>query len=126
MRYQTGHAEETRLQVLAAAAAEIRTHGPNGISVAGIMRRAGLTHGGFYAHFSSKNDLVAEAIDHMFHTAKALSRAMEVDGTDLDRLRAFIRNYVSRHHRDRPDEGCPIAALANDIARQRTRNSHRF
>ncbi len=117
MRYGADHAETTRLQIIAAAAAEIRTYGPQGVSVARLMKNVGLTHGGFYAHFGSKNDLVTEAVESMFVSTGAFSKAARTSGSDFDRLRAFVRAYVSRHHRDAPHDGCPLATLANDIAR---------
>ena len=117
MRYQADHAEQTRALVLSIAAADIRTHGPNGVSVAGIMKRAGLTHGGFYAHFKSKDDLLAAAIGEMFSTSAALAKAMVAEAHGFDRLRIFIRSYVSRSHRDSPERGCALTTLANDIAR---------
>jgi TetR/AcrR family transcriptional repressor of nem operon len=69
MRYSESRKERTRLRVLGEAAAAIRTKGAERVSVAEVMAAAGLTHGGFYAHFDSKDDLVAQAITHMFDTA---------------------------------------------------------
>ena len=66
MRYDTDHKARTRERILDEAASAIRAAGPQGVSVGGLMKKAGLTHGGFYAHFGSKDDLVAEAIGHMF------------------------------------------------------------
>jgi TetR/AcrR family transcriptional repressor of nem operon len=117
MRYQADHAEQTRALVLSIAAAEIRTHGPNGVSVAGIMKRAGLTHGGFYAHFGSKDELLAAAIGEMFLNSAAMAKAMLADAHGFERLRSFVRAYVSRSHRDSPEQGCALTTLANDIAR---------
>lgn len=118
MRYGAHHAEETRRRVLDIAAAQIRALGPDGVSVAGLMREAGLTHGGFYAHFASKEDLVAQAVATMFDQARALFLERVGDKTGLDALEIHVRYYLARAHRDRPDIGCPVAALANDIARQ--------
>ena len=66
MRYDADHKEKTRERVLREAAKAIRAEGPHQIAVAGVMAKAGLTHGGFYAHFASKDDLVAATIDQMF------------------------------------------------------------
>ncbi len=71
MRYDTNHKERTRARVLAQAAAEVRTKGVERVSVARVMAGAGLTHGGFYAHFGSKDDMIAQAITHMFDDAYA-------------------------------------------------------
>jgi TetR/AcrR family transcriptional repressor of nem operon len=70
MRYPADHKRETRERVLAEAAEQIRAHGPLGIGVAEIMKRAGLTHGGFYAHFTSKDSLIAAGIAKMFEGAR--------------------------------------------------------
>ena len=71
MRYDTDHKQKTREKVLKAAAKAIRADGPHRMGVADVMRKAGLTHGGFYAHFESKDDLVAAAIGQMFEQSKA-------------------------------------------------------
>lgn len=117
MRYGPEHSEKTRSRVVEIAAGEMRSHGPNGIGVAEIMRLAGLTHGGFYAHFKSKDDLVAAAIDRMFAEAGGRLDLM-VDGKSRDEaLIAYINGYVSRTHRDSPQTGCPVAALSSEIHR---------
>jgi len=71
MRYTTDHRQETRARVLAEASKEIRANGPHGVAIVGIMKRAGLTHGGFYAHVRSKDARVAAAIGTMFDNARA-------------------------------------------------------
>src|SRR5262249_21911065 len=85
-------------------------HGPLGVGVAEIMKRAGLTHGGFYAHFKSKDALVAAAIAKMFEGVRA--RWEKSTG-----LGAYIDWYLSEEHRDARATGCPIAALASDLPR---------
>lgn len=67
MRYSPEHKEKTRAQMLTAAAQQMRLRGPDGVSVAALMRRVGLTHGGFYAHFKSKDQLIAAAVATMFY-----------------------------------------------------------
>ena len=110
MRYPADHKRETRERVLAEAAKQIREHGPAGVGVADIMKSAGLTHGGFYAHFASKDALVAAAIAKMFAGARARwERAAS--------LGAYIDAYLSAEHRDARETGCPIAALASDAPR---------
>ena len=117
MRYSAEHKQKTRERVLRETAREVRAKGPGGVAVAGLMARAGLTHGGFYAHFPSKDALVAEAVDVMFADARA--RAAALDSADDPRaaLRDYVRFYLSPAHRDGRDRGCPLPALAGDIAR---------
>jgi TetR/AcrR family transcriptional repressor of nem operon len=110
MRYPADHKTETRERVLVEAAKQIREHGPMGVGVADIMKRAGLTHGGFYAHFKSKDALVAAAIGKMFEGAR---KRWERSGG----LAAYIDWYLSAEHRDARETGCPIAALSSDLPR---------
>lgn len=117
MRYDSTHKQQTRSKVLEAAAKAIRLSGPERVGVAGVMAEAGLTHGGFYAHFASKDELVAAAIGHMFEQTRArLLRETEGRGA-AEGLAAYIDFYLSRRHRDARDLGCPIAALASDLPR---------
>ncbi|HEX3915741.1 MAG TPA: TetR/AcrR family transcriptional regulator, partial [Caulobacteraceae bacterium] len=117
MRYEPDHKEETRQKVLRAAARAIRAEGPHKIAVAKVMARAGLTHGGFYAHFASKDDLVAAAIDQMFVEAKS-RHMLETAGRDpASALGAYIDFYLGQEHRDARATGCPMPALAADLPR---------
>ena len=117
MRYDTEHKQKTRTRVLQAAAKAIRADGPHRVAVAGVMADAGLTHGGFYAHFASKDELVAAAIGHMFDESRArVQHEMEGRGP-AEGLAAYIDFYLSRKHRDARNSGCPMAALASDLPR---------
>jgi TetR/AcrR family transcriptional repressor of nem operon len=82
------------------------------------MRGLGLTHGGFYAHFSSKDDLIAQAVAQMFGESTARYARLLDAMPRADRLDAFIARYVSAAHRDRPERGCPLTTIAADITRQ--------
>jgi TetR/AcrR family transcriptional repressor of nem operon len=117
MRYDPEHKQKTREKVLKAAAKAIRAHGPHRIGVAGIMSQAGLTHGGFYAHFESKDDLVAAAIGQMFEQARSRFEGEVKDLPPAEALRAYIDFYLSASHRDARSSGCPIPALAADLPR---------
>jgi len=117
MRYPAEHKQETRERVLAEAAKQIRAHGPLGVSVAEIMKRAGLTHGGFYAHFRSKDALIAAAIGKMFDGARARWDEATGERAAATGLAAYIDSYLSEEHRDARATGCPIAALASDLPR---------
>jgi TetR/AcrR family transcriptional repressor of nem operon len=117
MRYDTEHKQRTRTKVLEAAAQAIRNDGPERVGVAAVMAEAGLTHGGFYAHFKSKDELVAAAIGQMFEESRArLARETEGRGAK-EGLAAYVDFYLSAKHRDARGRGCPIAALASDAPR---------
>lgn len=117
MRYDTEHKQKTRVAVLQAAAKAIRADGPERIVVAGVMAEAGLTHGGFYAHFKSKDDLVTAAIGQMFEEARARWERETAERTPAGGLLAYIDFYLSKKHRDARGFGCPMAALASDLPR---------
>jgi TetR/AcrR family transcriptional regulator, transcriptional repressor for nem operon len=117
MRYDTDHKQRTHDNVVKAAAQAIRAHGPDKIGVAGLMAKVGLTHGGFYAHFKSKDELVAEAVTHMFDERfEALQKCFEGVGV-AEGLSAYIDLYLSELHRDRRDRGCPLVSLSGDVPR---------
>lgn len=117
MRYDSDHKGETRRRVLKEAAREIRAKGPAGVAVAGIMARAGLTHGGFYAHFASKEALVAAAIEAMFESARRRFDRTAIDADPRAALLAYVDFYLSPQHRDAREHGCPLPALSGDLAR---------
>jgi TetR/AcrR family transcriptional regulator, transcriptional repressor for nem operon len=126
MRYDSEHKEKTRQLVLSKAAAAIREHGPDRIGVATLMGKAGLTHGGFYAHFKSKDDLVAQAISLMFDETRERFLAQADDADPAVALGRYIDMYVSQYHRDSPQHGCPLPALSGDLARMPVRARKRF
>jgi len=117
MRYDSEHKQKTRAKVLKVAAKAIRAEGPHQIGVADVMAQAGLTHGGFYAHFASKDELVAAAIGQMFEEARERFLHETYDRAPADALRAYIDFYLSPGHRDARRSGCPVAALASDLPR---------
>jgi TetR/AcrR family transcriptional repressor of nem operon len=117
MRYDTEHKAKTRELVLKEASAAIRAAGPDRVGVAGIMARAGLTHGGFYAHFKSKDDLVSQAIGYMFEDRYAAFLAHLDTPDPREALTQFVESYLSMRHRDAIDRGCPIPVLAGDVPR---------
>jgi TetR/AcrR family transcriptional repressor of nem operon len=118
MRYPKEHKEETRKKILSAAARLFRQHGYGGVGIDAVMSEAGLTAGGFYAHFPSKEALFAEAMatalaDNKVKTPEPLSFAK----IETAPLRTLVTSYLSRTHRDRVAEGCPLPALTPDVAR---------
>jgi TetR/AcrR family transcriptional repressor of nem operon len=109
------HKAATRERILSRAAALFRRDGVDGVSVPALMKEAGLTHGGFYAHFPSKDALIAEAVERSLHgTADHLIAAAERGD---DRVAAVIEAYVGPEHRDHPESGCAVAALGAETAR---------
>jgi TetR/AcrR family transcriptional regulator, transcriptional repressor for nem operon len=118
MRYSDTHKEETRRKVVIAAAAAVRAKGPDGVGVAEIMAEAGLTHGGFYAHFPSKEALVAAAIDEAFAQSRRRFTSRLEGVAPGEAFASFVDYYVTPEHRARPDGGCPIATLSSDLPRQ--------
>jgi TetR/AcrR family transcriptional repressor of nem operon len=118
MRYSETHKEETRQKVVKAAAMAVRAKGPDGVGVAEIMAEAGLTHGGFYAHFKSKEALIAAAVEEAFGQSRRRFSRLTEDMSSAEALEAFVDAYVSAEHRANPQRGCPISTLANDLPRQ--------
>lgn len=109
--------QETRERILAAAAARFRQHGYADTSVNQVMRDAGLTHGGFYAHFASKEDLFAQAVRHATDASGDWleSRLQGLDGDAW--VERWVDIYMSDSHCEHPEGGCPIPALMPEIAR---------
>ena len=126
MRYASDHKARTREKLLQMAAREIRAKGPEGVAVAGIMGQVGLTHGGFYAHFKSKDALIEAALEEMFRAAKERSAPIVGDGDPRVALRTYLDFYLSPAHRDARDRGCPLPALSGDFARGDTAGRERF
>jgi TetR/AcrR family transcriptional repressor of nem operon len=117
MPYSKQHKQETRERILQTAAHALREAGLHGIGIGELMAQAGLTHGGFYAHFPSKDALLAEACARgMAESGERLfaEAATEPPPAGLSRI---IRAYLSRAHRDTPATGCVLPALAADVAR---------
>lgn len=117
MRYPESHKEETRSRIVSAAAAALRASGADGIGIADLMRAAGLTHGGFYAHFSSKEELVGEAASTALGQTLAHLRAAAEKAPRGGGRQAIAEAYLNSRHRDHPEKGCAVAALGADIAR---------
>jgi TetR/AcrR family transcriptional repressor of nem operon len=117
MRYDTDQKERTHRQILAEAADAIRRKGPDRVGVAEVMSKLGLTHGGFYAHFASKDDLIAQAITSMFDQGYG-NFLRRTEGLEPQQgLAAYVDWYLSTAHRDAPNGGCPLAAVSGDLPR---------
>ena len=117
MKVSREQAAENRERIVETAAQLFRERGFDGIGVADLMKAAGLTHGGFYGHFSSKEHLIAEA------SARALMRSLALSTKVAERapgdpLSAVADTYLTIRHRDNPGAGCLLAALGPDVSRQ--------
>lgn len=126
MRYDTEHKQRTHEKIVREAAKAIRQQGPDKVGIASLMARLGLTQGGFYAHFKSKNVLVAEAITHIFDERYEVFQNFLKDVDPAEGLARYIDHYLSTHHRDRRDKGCPVVALNSDLARMPAVAKKRF
>lgn len=110
MKVTKAQVQENRARIVEMASVLFRERGYDGVGVAELMAAAGLTHGGFYKHFKSKADLMAEAAAHSL--AQSATQTAGID------VAAFVNHYLSRQHRDAPGNGCTMAALCGDAARQ--------
>jgi TetR/AcrR family transcriptional repressor of nem operon len=117
MRKSKHEAAKTRERILRAAAAEFRRKGIVATGLSDLMTAAGLTHGGFYKHFESKDQLVAEACAEALESPIEMMAAAASGKTRGGGLKAAAATYLSTEHRDAPADGCPLAALGSEIAR---------
>jgi TetR/AcrR family transcriptional repressor of nem operon len=126
-RVSRKQAADNHNAVIDAAARLFRARGINGVSVPELMAEAGLTHGAFYGHFKSKEDLATAACAYAVEQSAALyDGLLERHGGDQKAALAdFVKRYTSKTHRDQPGLGCPIAALADDAAHEEFKGSVR-
>jgi TetR/AcrR family transcriptional repressor of nem operon len=115
MRYSKDHKQATRRRILEAAGRRFKQDGIDGAGVAAVMSDAGLTNGAFYAHFTSKEDLVANVLADQL---RAQRQSLDAKAPDRAGVEAFVRSYLSPQHRDECADGCPSAALLDEIARR--------
>jgi TetR/AcrR family transcriptional regulator, transcriptional repressor for nem operon len=113
LRYPKGHVDATRNRILKTASRRFRKEGLERAGIAELMKAAGLTHGGFYFHFASKEDLVREAINDAFDQSSVRYARRAQRG----QLEAIVRGYLMPCRRDKPESGCAAAALIAEIAR---------
>ena len=117
MRYAKGHREETRKRIVAAAGRLFREHGYEGVGVDAIMAEVGLTAGGFYSHFDSKESLFAESIAAAYDQRNNQLRSQLQVKDETEFLQQLIYGYLSRTHRDMTGEGCIFPSLTADVVR---------
>lgn len=117
MRYSPGHKAEIHQRIVTDASRRLRTEGLAGAGVAAVMRDNGLTHGGFYKHFESKDDLLIESLRVAFaDIGDRLARAAEKSHR-ASAWRSIVKLYLSAEHCDHAECGCPLAALASELGR---------
>jgi TetR/AcrR family transcriptional regulator, transcriptional repressor for nem operon len=114
VRYGKQHKQATRRRIIETAGRRLKRDGIDGSGIATLMADAGLTNGAFYAHFASKQDLVATAVADQLHAQRASLSALAPGRAGLEQ---YVRAYLSVAHRDNPDDGCPSAALLDEIGR---------
>lgn len=116
MGYSRADKAQSHERIVQTAAARFREKGIDGISLADLMKEAGLTHGGFYRHFESRDELVAEAVEVALRSGDGTLAAL-ADPTGKIDVARYITEYLSETHRDNPGPGCAITALVGDISR---------
>jgi TetR/AcrR family transcriptional repressor of nem operon len=117
-RTDSGRKEATHERIVEAAARAIRRSGYGGTGVADIMKEAGLTHGGFYAHFDSREDMLAEAADRAGADGMAVLAQVAAESPPKQALKALLRTYLSKEHVEAVETGCAVAALGSEMPRQ--------
>src|SRR6201998_1556220 len=117
MRYAPEHKIETHEKIVKDASRRVRAEGLNGAAVAAVMRDTGLTHGGFYKHFENKDELLLESLSEAFRDiGDTLVRAAEQSHPEAA-WKAIVKTYLSLEFCDHPERGCPLTALAPELAR---------
>ena len=114
MRYGTEHKQATRQRIIETAGRRLKRDGIDGSGIATLMADAGLTNGAFYAHFASKDDLVATAVADQLREQRASFSERVPARAGVEQ---YVREYLSVQHRDNPGDGCPSAALLDEIGR---------
>ena len=126
MRYSKDHKQETHARIVKKASVRLREKGAHGIGVADLMKEAGLTHGGFYAHFDSREALVVEAFGYAMDRSTERWRKLVEDMPPERRLAVIADSYLTRAHRDDPGHGCAVPALGAEIARENPKTRKAF
>jgi TetR/AcrR family transcriptional repressor of nem operon len=126
MRYSAEHKLETHARIVKKASVRLREKGAHGIGVADLMKDAGLTHGGFYAHFDSREALVIEAFAHAMDRSTERWRKLAEQTPPEKRLATIVDSYLTTVHRDDPGHGCAVPTLGADIARESPKTRKAF
>jgi TetR/AcrR family transcriptional regulator, transcriptional repressor for nem operon len=126
MRYSREHKLETHARIVKKASVRLREKGAHGIGVADLMKDAGLTHGGFYAHFDSREALVIEAFADAMDRSTERWRKLAETTPPEKRMATIVQSYLSPLHRDDPGHGCAVPSLGAEIARESPRTRKAF
>ncbi|MBA2402002.1 MAG: TetR/AcrR family transcriptional regulator [Bradyrhizobium sp.] len=126
MRYSKEHKQETHARIVKKASVRLREKGAHGIGVADLMKEAGLTHGGFYAHFDSREALVIEAFAYAMDRSTERWRKVAEETPADKRLATIVENYLTPVHRDDPGHGCAVPTLGAEIARESPKTRKAF
>jgi len=126
MRYSREHKLETHARIVKKASVRLRERGAHGIGVADLMKEAGLTHGGFYAHFDSREALVVEAFGYAMDRATERWRKVAEQTPPDKRLSTIVEAYLTPTHRDDPGNGCAVPTLGAEIARESPKTRKAF
>jgi TetR/AcrR family transcriptional repressor of nem operon len=118
MRYSKEHKQETHARIVRKASVRLREKGAHGIGVADLMKEAGLTHGGFYAHFDSREALLIEAFAFAMDRSMEYWRKTTAETSPEKRLAMIVDSYLTASHRDDPGRGCAVPTLGAEIARE--------
>src|ERR1700726_5214556 len=126
MRYSKEHKFQTHAKIVKRASVKLREKGAHGIGVADLMKDAGLTHGGFYAHFNSRDALVIEAFAYAMDRGTERWRKIAEQTPPDKRLATIVESYLTAVHRDDPGHGCAIPTLGAEIARESPKTRKAF
>ena len=126
MRYSKEHKLETHARIVKKASVRLREKGAHGVGVADLMKEAGLTHGGFYAHFDSREALVIEAFAYAMDRSIERWRKVAEQIPPEKRLATIVETYLAPVHRDDPGHGCAIPTLGSEIARESPKTRKAF
>lgn len=126
MRYRPEHKAEVHRKIVKDASRRVRAEGLGGAAVAAVMRDTGLTHGGFYKHFGSKDELLLESLREAFREFGDTLVGAAEESDPQEAWKAIVKAYLSRQHCERPGRGCPLTALSPELARSGNRMRSRI
>ena len=126
MPWSKEYKNETRRRIMEAAAKTFRAHGTAGAGLTDVMREAGLTHGGFYAHFKSKDELIAAALKAANSARIANFKDVVSQSPDKSAIGFAVDSYVNSRHREHPENGCSVATLGSELSREKGAARHQM